>query len=195
METDDVLVTDIQKSFFNLLNEHLPEDFLSKLKEKKQIKILSIGCGRFREAKSIFDFFKPFKDKLKLYGIDTSSELIELAKKDDLILKVADASLKESFDNWVKDGLFDLIIIRHPEITFNTDVFIKIFTISSGLLEKNGLIFITTHFENEKESIKLLLKLLKYNLLLEVENKKSPSLKRGKEILFVDRFLLISSVQ
>ena len=193
-QDNETLVKNIQKSFLNLLNEHLPSKFLEKLKEKNKIKILSIGCGRFREAKPIFEYFRDFQDKLNLYGIDTNSELLKLAKQEKAILKHADASIQENFADWIIDGLFNLIIVRHPEITFNTDAFIKIFTNCLSMLEKDGYLLITTHFENEKESIKLLLKLLKYNLLTEIENANPPSIKRNSEVLFADKFLLIASV-
>ena len=200
MTINKQLVNEIQKSFIYLLKEYLPKELFTLAKENKKIKILSIGCGRFREAKSIFNYFDEYKKNINLYGIDNDKDLLEDAKKDEMIIKnsvsikLADASLIESYKEWTQDGLFDLVIVRHPEITFNTDVFIKIFSLIPGLLTKKGILFVTTHFENEKESLKLLLKLLKLNIMIDIENQLSPSLKKDKELLFADKFLIISTM-
>ena len=202
MESDDVLAINIQKSFLNLLNEHLPNDLIETIKKNKSLKILSIGCGRLREAKCLFEYFNDCNNYLKLYGIDLDNEMLELTKcdseitkrKNSIYLKLANASNKESYEEWLKDGAFDLIILRHPEITFNTDPFIKIFSLCPGLLTKHGYLFITTHFENEKESVKLLLKLLKFNLLVETENKNPASFKKAEELIFADKFVLVASI-
>lgn len=197
------LVQDIQNSFLRLLSDYLPKDLLEKARSNKKIKILSICCGRFREAKSIFDYFLGHEEFIRLYGIDLSEELLELAKSDSFIkvrgnsiyLKKGDASKIESYQDWLKDGLFDLVIIRHPEITFNTDTFIKTFSLCDDLLTRNSYLIATTHFENEKESLKLLLKLLKFNILVEVENKLAPSVKKeGEKPSFADRFLIVVSL-
>ena len=201
-QDNESLIQKIQESFSNLLNEHLPKDLIEKIKKNKSLKILSIGCGRLREAKCLFEYFSDCNNYLKLYGIDIDNEMLELAKgdpeitkrKNSIYLKLANASNKEGYEEWLKDGAFDLIILRHPEITFNTDPFIKIFSLCPGLLTKSGYLFITTHFENEKESIKLLLKLLKFNLLVEAENKNPASFKKAEELLFADKFVLVASI-
>lgn len=193
------LVKQIQKSFLTLLNEYLPKDLKQKAKEQKPVKILSIGCGRFREAKCLLDYFHPNENMICLFGIEISQELLDAAKDDpdiknkNIVLKIGDASVQENYKEWVNDSLFDLIIVRHPEITFNTDIFIKIFSLVPGLLLENGFFLVTTHYENEKESVKSLLKLLKYNLLTEIENKNPASAKKEKELLFADRFLIIAA--
>lgn len=192
IEEDKTLVKDIQKSFLNLLNNSLPKNFSGK----PNLKILSICCGRFREAKSIFDCF----NKPRLYGIDNNEKLLSLAreepilkeKKDQVSLKLADATKIENYKEWLSDGPFDLVIIRHPEITFNTKVFLDIFNLCDKLLSKDGYLLITTHFENEKEAIKLALKLLRFNVITEVENNNAPSIQVKGEKRFVDRFLLIA---
>lgn len=198
---NETLVIDIQKSFVGLLNDFLPKGVLQKAKLNQPIKILSIGCGRFREAKSIFDFFKSKSINFKLYGVEIDKELLDLAKeeqvikenKDIVFLKLADASIIEFYSDWLVDGQFDLIIIRHPEITFNTDVFIKIFSNCFSLLKDDGYLFVTTHFESEKEAMKFLLKLTKLNLLLETENLNSPLIKVKGEVRYADKFLLIAN--
>jgi len=199
---NETLVREIQKSFLNLLDENLPKSLIEKTKQDKVIKILSICCGRFREAKSIFDYFQAqFKNKLKLYGIDNDEELLKLAKEEEVIknnrdfvfLKLADASAIENYKEWFKDGLFDLVIVRHPEITFNTEVFVKIFSICPILLTGSGYLFVTTHFENEKEVLKLLLQLNKFNLMVDIENKQSPMFKVKGEDRFFDKFLLLAT--
>ena len=202
MEDDDALVINIQQSFLNLLKNYLPKDLIETVKKNKSLKILSIGCGRLREAKCLFEYFSDCESFMRLYGIDLDSEMLGLAKNDPEIikrkksvyLKHANASEKENYAQWLKDGVFDLIILRHPEITFNTDPFIKIFSLCPGLLAKHGYLFITTHFENEKESIKLLLKLIKLNLLLEAEKKNAASFQKGQEQLFSDKFALVASI-
>lgn len=202
MEMDDNLSTEIQKSFLNLLKNYLPKDLIETVKKNKSLKILSIGCGRLREAKCLFEYFSDCESFIRLFGIDLDNEMLALTKNDSEIikrknsvyLKHANASEKENYDEWLKDGVFDLIILRHPEITFNTDPFIKIFSLCSGLLAKHGYLFITTHFDNEKESIKLLLKLIKFNLLIEAENKNAASFKKGQEQLFADKFVLVASI-
>ena len=200
------LIPDIQKSFLNLLNDYLPKLLLEKVKAGEIAKILSIGCGRFREAKSLFDYFS-LEGKvtgpclLKLYGIEIDDELFKLAKcdpylneKKDLIsLMKADASKFESYKEWISNGLFDLIIVRHPEITFKTDIFIEIFSHCASLLDNNGYLMVTTHFENEKEMLKLLLKLYKFNVSIEKENQGSPSIEVRGESRYSDKFLLIAS--
>ena len=199
---NETYAINVQKHFLQLLNDHLPKDLLGKSKENKTVKILSIGCGRFREAKSIFDYFQGCEDTLNLFGIETDKERLDLAKEEEIIkknkntvsLKLADASNFENYADWLNNGRFDLIIIRHPEITFNTDVFIKIFSCCVNLLEKNSHLLITTHFGNEKEALKLLLKLYKFNLLAETENPKSPYMQKGEETLYADRFLLLASL-
>ena len=195
------LADDIQQSFLNLLNDHLPKDLLQKTKEKQTVKILSIACGRFREASSLFKYFSGYEEHIKLYGIDTSKELLDQAKEDLILidknkstsLKLADASLLESYHEWLTNGLFNLIIIRHPEITFNTDIFIKIFSTCATLLEKNAYILITTHFENEKEALLLLLKMLKLKVVSCLLNDNAPIVKKENESLYADRFMILVS--
>ena len=138
---------------------------------------------------------------IKLYGIEIHDELFELAwndpfiqvKKDSIFLKKADATDILNYQDWLENGLFDFIIIRHPEITFNTDVFIKIFSLCVNLLANTGYLMVTTHFENEKEMLKLLLKLYKFNVFVEKENKNSPTIEKEGETSYIDRFLLIST--
>lgn len=202
MPENETYAKNVQESFLQLLNNFLPKNLLQIAKQKDKIKIISIGCGRFREAKSIFDYFQGFEDKLNLFGIEMDNKLLELAKEEEIVktnkssvfLKLADASNFENYGEWIKNGRFDLIIVRHPEITFNTDVFIKVFSCCVNLLEKKGYLLITTHFENEKEALKLLLKLYKFNLLAEAENPKSPSMQKNGEILYADKFLLLVSL-
>ena len=132
MNTDpEKLGKQIQQSFSNLLKEHLPKTLLDKLKQNKTLKIISIACGKFIEAECLFDYFSPYEKLVKLYGLEIDEELLSSAKKrlltdnkkDHIFLKSGDASKLENYEEWIKDGLFDLIIVRHPEITFNTDVF------------------------------------------------------------------------
>ena len=192
---------EIQNSFSALLKEHLPENLLEKVKENKSLKIISIACGKFIEAECLFDYFSPFEKLIKLYGIEIDEELLNSAKKRFLegdkknlvFLKCNDASKIENYEEWISDGLFDLIIIRHPEITFNTDIFMKIFSNCTKLLNKEGRIFITTHHENEKRALSYFLKILKLNTLTDIENKNAASLKKGEDLVFADKFLLITS--
>lgn len=201
-QDNETLVKNIQKSFFELLNNHLPKQFLENIKENSQIKILSIGCGRLRESKSIFDYFGVNSKNIKMYGIDLDKENLKLAEdeltirnhKNQFILKLADASNIENYKDWLKDGLFDLVIIRHPEITFNTDVFIKIFSICTSLIKKDGYVLITTHFENEKDALLPLLKLLKFNLVLCTQNSMAPCVVKDDKTLYADKFLLIANI-
>jgi len=86
-----------------------------------------------------------------------------------------------------------LIIVRHPEITFNTDPFIKIFSLCVNLLNKKGYLFATTHFENEKEMLKLLLKLCNFNVFVEAKNQLSPSMEINGKIRYADKYLLIAN--
>src|SRR3990167_659767 len=106
METENnTLATDIQNSFLNLLKEHLPKSLFQKAKENNSIKIISIACGRFREAKSLFDYFSPCEKALELYGIEIDKEFLTLAEnelknKKQVHLKTADASLMENYKDW-----------------------------------------------------------------------------------------------
>ena len=192
----------IQQSFLNLLKEYLPKNLLEKVKEKKTVKIISIACGKFIEAECLFNYFSPYEKWVKLYGIEIDEELLGSAKsrlltgdkKDNIFLKSGDASSPENYKEWVKDGLFDLIIVRHPEITFNTAVFMKIFSNFDKLLDKDGYVFITTHYENEKRALKFLFNILKFNIIHEIENVNAASLKKGDEIVFADRFLLVANL-
>lgn len=196
------LVNKIQKSFLNLLKNYLPKEILEKAKKGNNVKIISIGCGRFREAKSIYDYFAHKENLIKLFGIEIDNTLLELAKnepiikkhKDSVILKLADATNIENYKDLIHDGFFDLIIVRHPEITFNSETFIKVFSFVTNIIAKNGYLFITTHFEDEKESLKLLLKLLRLDLVTDIENKDSPSFKKNGNLSHVDKYLLIAKV-
>lgn len=192
---------EIQNSFLNLLKEYLPKNLLEKVKENKPVKIISIACGKFIEAECLFDYFSPYEKLIRLYGIEIDEELLSSAKnrllksdkKDQIFSKSGDASSPENYEEWIKDGLFDLIIVRHPEITFNTDVFMKIFSNCKNLLSKDGSIFVTTHHENEKIAIIFLFKILSFNVIVETENKNAASLKKGEDLVFADKFLLIGS--
>ena len=199
-DENETLARNIQQSLLGLLNIYLPKNLLEKTKSNQTVKILSIGCGRFREAKSLFNYFSPHENLLRLYGIEIDNELLGLAKNDPLIqekkeqvfLKKADAAEYENYKEWISDGLFDLIIVRHPEITFNTDIFIKIFSHCPNLLLKDGYLMVTTHFENEKEMLKLLFKLNKLDCFLEEENQNSPTLEIKGEIRYSDKYLLLA---
>ena len=191
---------EIRKSFSALLKNYLPEHLLEKLKENKPVKIISIACGKFIEAECLLDYFSPYEKLLKLYGIEIDDELLNSAKerllthdkKDRIFLKSGDASKFENYEDWIKDGPFDLIIVRHPEITFNTDVFMKIFSNFNKLLDKEGHVLITTHYENEKRALSYFFKILKLNIIVDIENKNAVSLKKGEELVFADRFLLLA---
>ncbi len=197
----DKLGKQIQQSFSNLLENYLPKNLLEKVKENKTVKIISIACGKFIEAECLLNYFSPHEELVKLYGIEIDEELLSSAKnrlltgdkKDNIFLKSGDASSPENYEEWVKDGLFDLIIVRHPEITFNTDVFMKIFSNFNKLLDKDGYVFITTHYENEKRALKLLFNILKFSTIHEIENVNAASLKKGDEVVFADRFLLVAN--
>ena len=191
----------IQNSFSNLLKDYLPKNLSEKVKENKPLKIISIACGKFIVAECLFDYFSPYEGLIKLYGIEIDEELLGSAKKrlltddkkDFVPLKCADASKLENYEEWLKDGPFDLIIVRHPEITFNTDVFMKIFSNCNNLLDKSGYLFITTHHENEKRALSYLFKILKLSTLTDIENKNAASLKKGEDLVFADKFLLVAS--
>lgn len=197
---NQILAKDIQKSFLSLLNDYLPKDILDKARSGQTVKILSIACGRFREAKSICDYFSGHEKFIRLYGIEIDKELINLAKEEPVVkenknivfLKHADASNINSYNEWFSDGQFDLIIIRHPEITFNTNIFIKIFSLCAELLKDEGYLIVTTHFENEKEMLKLLFQLNKLKVFIEKENLLSPSTEIKGETRYADKFLLIA---
>ncbi len=200
MNTDlEQLGKEIRQSFSALLKEHLPKNLLEKVKEKKTVKIISIACGRFIEAECLFDYFSPYEKFIKLYGIEIDKErlnfaekrLLERDKKDFISLKCANALELTNYEEWIKDGLFDLFIVRHPEITFNTQVFMNIFSNCKNLLVRGGHILVTTHHENEKRAVTALFKMLNFNIVVEVENKKAASLKKGEELVFADKFLLI----
>ncbi len=202
MESENkTLGINIQKSFSVLLKDYLPKNLLDKTRANKPIKIISIACGKFIEAECLLDYFSPNEKQIKLYGIEIDEELLNDATnrllknngRDHIFLKAGDASNLENYKDWIKDSLFDLIIVRHPEITFNTDVFMKIFSNFNNLLNKNGYLFITTHYEDEKRALSYLFKILKLNSLVDIENKNPVSLKKGEDLVFADRFLLISS--
>ncbi len=201
MDTNNkTLIDEINKSYSSLIENYFPKELLEKAKTKK-IKILSVGCGKFREAKNLFEYFSSHEKNLKLCGIEIDENLINSAKDDEFIkskteqisFKCADASNIENYKEWISDGLFDLIIVRHPEITFNTEIFMRIFSICGELLLDGGKIFITNHFENEKESLKLLFKLINYKIVIEEENEKSPSIEIDGKKQYSDKFLLIVS--
>ena len=191
----------IQQSFSVLLNEYLPKTFLEKVRKGETLKIISIACGKFIEAECLLEYSSPNEKLVKLYGIEIDDELLNSAKerlltdknKDHIFLKSGDASKLENYEDWITDGLFDLIIVRHPEITFNTDIFMKIFSNFNKLLDKEGHVFITTHYENEKRALKFLFNILKLNTIHEIENVSAASLKKGDETVFADRFLLVAS--
>ncbi len=192
---------EIQQSFSLLLKEYLPKNLLEKAKENKSLKIISIACGKFLEAECLFECFSSNDNQIKLFGIEIDKDLFNSAnerlfsgnKKDQISLKCGDATSPENYEEWIKDGLFDLIIIRHPEITFNTDVFMKIFSNCKTLLLKEGFIFVTTHHENEKRAVEFLFKILDFNIVLEVENQGAASSKKGDEIVYADKYLLIGN--
>lgn len=199
MDNNKNLVTKIHESYSLLLENYLPKDLLEKAKQNK-VKILSVGCGKLREAKNLFEYFSTSSKNIKLYGIEidekifnesTQDEFIK-QKTDQIFLKSADASQFENYNEWISDGLFDLIIVRHPEITFNTDIFMNIFSICKDLLSDSGYMFITTHFQNEKDALKLLFNILKYNVLIEAENIHSPSIEIDGKSQYSDKFLLIT---
>lgn len=198
---NETLVKNIQESFLGLLNDFLPRDLLEKTKSNQTVKILSIGCGRFREAKSIFDYFHNHEKNLRLFGIEINKEMFSLLQQDEFIkskkgvifLQNADATNLSGYIDWIKDSKFDLIILRHPEVTFNTDIVIKIFSICPMLLLQEGYFLFTTHFQDEKEALKQLLKLYKFKILIDKENEKPPSFKKEGETIFADRFLMIAS--
>ena len=188
---------EIQSSFLTLLKTHLPNTLLEKVKNNKPLKIISIACGKFIEAECLYKYFSGYEKLIKLYGIEINKELCNSAKerlKGKAILKLADASVNENYTEWIQDGLFDLIIVRHPEITFNTEVFIKIFSNCQNLLNKDGYLLVTTHLDNEVRAVKPLLQLVKFNLITEAENQNAASqIKDGKPV-FADKYLLLNTV-
>ena len=111
MEDDNALVINIQQSFLNLLKNYLPKDLIEIVKKNKSLKILSIGCGRLREAKCLFEYFSDCESSIRLFGIDLDSEMLALAKidpeiikrKDFVYLKHANASSQENYDELLKD--------------------------------------------------------------------------------------------
>ena len=191
---------EIKESFSALLKQHIPQDFCEKAKQRELTKIMSIACGKFTEAECLSGYFS-FCKNLKLYGIEIDEPLFNQAKerllekegRKNIFLKKVDASEVDNYAEWLNDGLFNLIVLRHPEITFNTNVFMKIFAVCFGVLESGGLLLITTHLENEKKAVKYLLDMLGFKILAEIENANAASSEQDGKTVFADKFLFIAS--
>lgn len=194
------LGTEIRASFSELLKQHVPSDFCEKAKQRELTKIISVACGKFIEAECLSEYFS-FCKNLKFYGIEINEPLLNQAKerlvvesgKKNVFLKIADASELDNYVEWINDGLFNLIVVRHPEITFNTNIFMKIFAVCFGLLEKGGLLLITTHLENEKKAVKYLLEMLGFKILVEIENTNAASSEQDGKTVYADKFLFIAT--
>ncbi len=192
------LGVDIRNSFSLLLDSYLPKELLNK----DNLKIISVACGKFIDAECLISYFAKHKKKIRLYGIEIDESLINNAKerllkdekKDCIFLKQADATALENYEEWLLDGVFDLVIVRHPEITFNTQVFMKIFSLCAAILDKDRFMLVTTHHESERKATKLLFEMLKVNVLIDIENEKAVSIDKGSEKAFADKFLLIAKV-
>lgn len=196
------LAKDIQSSFLSLLKSQLPSVYLEKVRNGKKIKILSLCCGRFRESKSIYDYFAGFENFIKLYGIDSDKNLLELAETEPSIIKnrrnvelmLGDASKFDSYKPWMRDGGFDLIIYRHSEVLINREAFLQVISRSTMLFNSGAYLLTTTHYKEEKDELKLVLHSLKFKILKDIENPNPANAEKDGMVHYADRFLLLASL-
>lgn len=129
---------------------------------KKDLNILDIGIGTGQTV----DFLKD--KECKLYGIDISSEMVNLAKKKYLKVKFFEYDINEGIIKLFKKNKFDLIIsggvfefIKNIEIVFNDTyqllkkdghfVFTYEMLISGNKYQKNKEQYITEGYTDNKD--------------------------------------------
>lgn len=151
-----------KKIFVLTLENYDLSQYFSELDE---IKILSIGCGFAYEVPLLK---KVLPKKISLSGIDIKEPMIRMAKKD---------HPGETFEAGDAINIlprlargFDLLLILHPEIVHNHDIFSDIFKISKNNLREGGILFVSLYAENEFNLCKELLDNLDYDLIVAEKN-------------------------
>lgn len=130
---------------------------------KDKPRVISVGCGVGDEAEPILRILPGSTYK----GIDIDPEMIQLAKESNIDttaeFEVADAINKEAFG----PQPWDVVILRHPHVMEKSrrnlvngsgknemdENWAKIIKNSIEALNENGIVFMTTFDETEKEVI------------------------------------------
>jgi SAM-dependent methyltransferase len=156
-------------------------------------RILSIGCSFGYEAGAISRIFPT----AKYLGIDIDKNLIEAAQSnnedvDNAEFRVGDARETETFGN----EPWDMILIRHPQVlgtvlkasNLEKDWNI-IFKNSLKALKKEGLLFVSTKLEEERDRVLQYVNSSEEKMEILTNSKNEFSTKIGS---FNDNFIIIS---
>lgn len=135
---------------------------------KKKGRVLSVACGRLQEWQVISDFFQT-KD---VYGIDIDAEQIKDAQQ-------MNANIPQSnLEVWDATNIqktfrekFDVILLRHPHPTEDIRMWQKILQSTIEMLEKDGLLILTTFSLSELQIMIKMLLFIGVRIPLVTENK------------------------
>lgn len=144
--------------------KYLFEEIECLVSEKNKIKILEVGCGNCINLVNLKD---RFRDKLQLFGIDTSNKRIEVAKKffsEKLDgIEIYQHSVIKRCDKW-NDNFFDVVFSMHclEQIPYNCVPALQ----QMYRLTEKKLIMIEPIFENGNQVQKLYLICTDHNRIL-----------------------------
>ncbi len=127
--------------------------FIEKIKRKKNVNILDIGCGNGRLGSFYFQKFQEIDSNLKLnyWGVDISENLLKIAEKqlnkkyDSLNIKCIDIAKIDKFTKYLQtqDHSFDLINIIALAHHLKPNDFENLLKLSFDYLQANGFIIFT----------------------------------------------------
>jgi ubiquinone/menaquinone biosynthesis C-methylase UbiE len=118
--------------------DHLDDTYLHKFTEllPKNATVLDIGCGTGRDVQTLL------REGFEVTGIDVSSEMIKIAKKEnpDALLQIMEASNLQ-FPNNSFDGIISLYTLEH----LNPKLFTKALKEIKRVLRNNGYFLLIQH--------------------------------------------------
>jgi len=182
-----------RRAFWKMLETFIPQLEYS-IPEKP--KILDLGCGVCYEGLVLSAYFggKPYgynSENVLIVGIDIDKKEIERAKREYERLDTktmkwvpmpnfkficgdarnlkelinADQDLKEL----VSDG-FDIVVVRHPNIAENSQIWEDILRKAYDLMKQDGLLIATSYIDFEHRMLESLLMKIGYEILINKEN-------------------------
>lgn len=121
----------LKRDKFNQINQFLKVlDGIKEIKEERELQIIDFGCGKGYLTFAVYYYFNTIlKKSVKVTGVDTNKELIEISNKNAKELGWSNlqfiASTIKEFDSSTLDRQSSLIISLHACDTATDDVIAK----------------------------------------------------------------------
>lgn len=170
-----------RRHFWNMLVTTIPQVPKDKYRLRSQVRILDVACGEATNAAALHAYFGKADygqkgSNVTYIGIDIDPIQIEAAHsihldRPDLKFVIADAT--KLSDRPELQGLFDIVVIRHPEFFNNgipNEVWLDIVKEAFSKLNRGGLLIITNYQCGEHATANRMMSYLEGTTLLSARN-------------------------